>query len=139
MMALLLPLLLATVVLISWCSAAALAARVGSDPYAWIRDIELHGGVHRLEARTYHIDRVYVLPNDTQIIGAGSKRGSSGSGTTMVVATATRPEQQGGHFHGCGPNQVNRIGFVLGSRCRISGLHYVGIERARYPDSHPMW
>ena len=30
-------------------------------------------------------------------------------------------------------NHVNRIGFVLGSRCRIAALHYIGIETARYP------
>jgi hypothetical protein len=102
-----------------------------SDPrFAWIRAIEMSGGYHQLRSNaTYYIDRQYVLPDGTTIVGGGS---------TTVLAVATRPVQQQGHFHGCGPNHVNRIGFVLGSRCRIAQLHYVGIERARYPDSHPM-
>jgi hypothetical protein len=107
------------------------------DPrFAWIAAIENSGGgkTFQLKAQTYYIDRNYVLPDGTSIVGAGS----GGSGGTLIVAVATRPEQKGGKFRGCGPHHVNRIGFVLGSRCRIARLHYMGIERARYPGSHPM-
>jgi hypothetical protein len=103
------------------------------DPrFAWIAAIESgpQNTVWTLGPRTYYIDRQYQLPNGTHIVGTGSR--------TQIVAVATKPAQRGGHFHGCGENHVNRIGFVLGSRCRIAKLHYIGIERSRYPDSHPM-
>ena len=105
--------------------------------FAWIVAIERSGGgkTFQLKAQTYYIDRNYVLPDGTSIVGAGS---GGGGGSTLIVAVATRPEQKGGNFRGCGPHHVNRIGFVLGSRCRIARLHYTGIERARYPGSHPM-
>jgi hypothetical protein len=51
---------------------AARAHLKGDDRFAWIADIETHGGTHKLEARTYYIDRQYILPNGTAIIGAGS-------------------------------------------------------------------
>ena len=108
------------------------------DPrFAWIAAIESGppDTTHRLKPQTYYIDRQYLLPNGTQLFGAGS---GAAAGGTRIVAVGTKPVQKGGRFHGCGPNHVNRIGFVLGSRCRIGSLHYVGIERARYPDSHPM-
>ena len=102
--------------------------------FAWIAAIEAgpQNTTYRLNAQTYFIDRQYKLPNGTQIIGTKAAE------ATKVVAVATKAVQKGGFFHGCGLNHMNRIGFVLGSRCRISRLHYVGIERARYPDSHPM-
>ena len=109
-----------------------------ADPrFAWIAAIESGppNTTHRLKPQTYFIDRQYLLPHGTQLVGAGS---GAAAGGTRIVAVGTKPAQKGGHFHGCGPNHVNRIGFVLGSRCRIASLHYVGIERARYPDSHPM-
>jgi hypothetical protein len=124
--------------LLSGVSCSALAAPAPPDRrFAWIAAIEKSGGgkTFQLKAQTYYIDRNYVLPDGTSIVGAGS--GGSGGGT-LIVAVATRPAQKGGKFRGCGPNHVNRIGFVLGSRCRIARLHYTGIERARYPGSHPM-
>ena len=78
------------------------------DRFAWIAAIEQHGGVHQLEAKTYFIDRQYTLPNGTCIIGAGE----TGTGT-HIVAVATKPVQNGGHFHGCGVNHRNRIGQVV--------------------------
>ena len=122
--------------LLSGVSCSALAAPAPPDPrFAWIAAIEKSDGgkTFLLKAQTYYIDRNYVLPDGTSIVGAGS-----GGGGTLIVAVATRPAQKGGKFRGCGPNHVNRIGFVLGSRCRIARLHYTGIERARYPGSHPM-
>eukprot|EP01050_Picozoa_sp_SAG11_P032637 SAG11_NODE_10704_length_811_cov_0.977528_1_plen_199_part_10 len=112
------------------------AAAPADRRFAWIAAIEsgAQDATYELNAQTYYIDRQYLLPNGTQLVGAGSGE----AGGTRVVAVATRPAQKGGHFHGCGLNHVNRIGFVLGSRCRIANLHYTGIERARYPDSHPM-
>ena len=105
------------------------------DPrFAWITAIEQgpQDTTYQLKAQAYFIDRQYKLPNGTQIVGAGPP------GSSTVVAVATKVVHKGGIFHGCGLNHVNRIGFVLGSRCRIARLHYIGIERARYPDSHPM-
>ena len=105
------------------------------DPrFAWIATIE-HGpaATHLLLPKTYYIDRQYRLPDGTRIVGAGS-----GPGGTRVVAVPTRPAQTSGHFHGCGLSHVNRQGFVLGSRTYIGKLHYVGFERSRYPDSHPL-
>ena len=120
--------------LLSGVSALAVAAPPDRR-FAWIAAIEKSGGgkTFQLKAQTYYIDRNYNLPDGTSVIGAGSR----GAGTN-VVAVATKPAQTCGNFHGCGPNHVNRVGFVLGSRCRIASLHYAGIERARYPDSHPM-
>mmetsp|Transcript_486 Transcript_486/g.1577 ORF Transcript_486/g.1577 Transcript_486/m.1577 type:complete len:366 (-) Transcript_486:34-1131(-) len=116
---------------------AALAAppRPPDPRFGWIAAIEQSGGVHQLSPGTYFIDRQYKLPDGTQIVGAGG--GGVSNGTT-IMAVATNAAQQGGHFHGCGLNHVNRIGFVLGSHCRIADMHFVGIERSRYPDSHPL-
>ena len=105
----------------------------GDPRFAWIAAIESGptNTVRTLKPQTtYYIDRQYQLPSGTQLVGAGA--------STRIVAVATKPAQRGGHFHGCGLNHVNRIGFVLGDRCRIANLHFVGIERSRYPDSHPM-
>lgn len=104
------------------------------DPrFQWIAAIEAgpQDQTYQLKAQTYYVDRQYLLPNGTQLIGASG-------GATKVLAVATTSVQQRGVFHGCGANHKNRIGFVLSSRCRIAELHYTGIERARYPDSHPL-
>ena len=125
------PLLMATLLAALLLPSCGAAAGAGNASFAWIAAIESgpQDTVHRLLPQTYYIDRQYLLPNGTQLVGAAG---------TRIVAVATKPAQRGGRFHGCGLNHVNRIGFVLGSRCRIANLHYVGIERARYPDSHPM-
>lgn len=107
------------------------------DPrFAWIAAIEKHGGIIHLEAKTYDIDRQYVLPAGTHVIGAGS--GGAAGSSTIIRAVPTRPVHAGGRYHGCGANAVNRQGFVLGNRTHIAHLHYVGFETARYPDSHPL-
>jgi hypothetical protein len=103
--------------------------------FQWIADIERDGGTHHLNATSYYIDRQYVLPDGTRIVGAGS--GSSASLTT-IVAVPTKPTQHSGHYHGCGVNHINRIGFVLGSDNYIGKLHFVGLDRSRFPDSHPL-
>ena len=118
-----------------WLILPVIATAVSLDQrFAWIKAIEdgPQDTTYQLKAQTYFIDRQYKLPNGTHIFGADPPAAST------IMAVATKPVQAGGIFHGCGLNHVNRIGFVLGSRCRIASLHYVGIERARYPDSHPM-
>lgn len=44
----------------------------------------------------------------------------------------------GGNYHGCGINIVNRVGLVLNNQTYVSGIHWVGFDTRRYPDSHPL-
>jgi hypothetical protein len=111
--------------------------RAGDARFSWIAAIERGGGggVHQLEAREYYIDRQYLLPPGTTLLGAGS----AGSSTrTTIVAVPTRPAQVGPTRLGCNGNHVNRQGFVLSSRAHIGHFHYVGFDTHRFNDSHPL-
>jgi hypothetical protein len=105
----------------------------GDDRFGWIAAIERDGGTHQLEARTYYIERQYLLPPGTVLLGAGS-----GPAGTKIVAVATKDAQVGPTRLGCGANHVNRQGFVLSSRVQIGRFHYVGIDIHRFNDSHPL-
>eukprot|EP00039_Didymoeca_costata_P011083 m.152638 g.152638 ORF g.152638 m.152638 type:complete len:342 (-) comp15055_c0_seq17:1655-2680(-) len=102
-----------------------------SDPrFAWIAAIERDGGTHALNAGEYLLDRQYILPPGTVIIGVGP--------TTVLRAVPTKPAHKGGLYHGCGTNAVNRVGLVLGPQTHVANLHYVGFDTGRFPDSHPL-
>ena len=107
----------------------------GDDRFGWIAAIERDGGTHQLEARTYAIDRQYLLRPGTVLLGAGS--GSSVAKTT-ILAVPTKPAQVGATRLGCGANHVNRQGFVLSSRVHIGRFHYIGFDTHRFNDSHPL-
>lgn len=68
----------------------------------------------------------------------GVQGSGGGVNGTTVVARQTKPAQKGGDYRGCGQFHTNRVGFVLGSQNHIAGLHYVGFDTRRYPDSHPL-
>lgn len=106
-----------------------------SDPrFEWIASIEKHGGVRHLSPGTYYIDRQYVLPPNSGVVGARV----NGTLATSVVAVKTKPAQASGLYHGCGSNVGNRVGFVLGNGSVVRRLRYVGFDTGRFPDSHPL-
>lgn len=79
----------------AWVAASTGDGREGlaTDPYGWIKAIEAGPGrIHKLEARVYEIDRQYILPPGTRLVGAGS---GGGLNSTTIVAKQTKPAQKG--------------------------------------------
>eukprot|EP00441_Pelagodinium_beii_P019748 CAMPEP_0197653802 /NCGR_PEP_ID=MMETSP1338-20131121/37182_1 /TAXON_ID=43686 ORGANISM="Pelagodinium beii, Strain RCC1491" /NCGR_SAMPLE_ID=MMETSP1338 /ASSEMBLY_ACC=CAM_ASM_000754 /LENGTH=469 /DNA_ID=CAMNT_0043229047 /DNA_START=78 /DNA_END=1484 /DNA_ORIENTATION=- len=97
------------------------------ERFQWIKDL-IKGGcnqVWELEAKTYYIDRQYLLPCGVRIKGAGS-----GPGGTLIKAI--RCEQPLADY-GIGTEGVKyRIGFVLNHNTSISDLSFEGDDSTRY-------
>jgi len=95
--------------------------------FQWIKDLIKKGcnQVWKLEAKTYYIDRQYLLPCGVQVEG-------SGSGPKGTIIKAVRCEEPSRDY-GLGTNGTKyRIGFVLNSNTRIKDLRFEGDDTKRY-------
>lgn len=104
------------------------------DRFQWIKDLINKGcnQVWQLEAKTYYMDRQYLLPCGVQVKGAGS-----GQGGTIIKAV--RCETPNWHDYGLGAEGAKyRIGFVLNHNTSISGMRFEGADTERYEkDTQP--
>ena len=110
------------VALLLLCVANAVVAQ--ASPYDWIRDIAHSppGTKHTLLATTYLIDKQYQLPQGVEVRGVGTAPGHR-----TIVRAVGAPFTKN-----CGKNAKNRKGLLLNDDTYVSGLHFVGMETARY-------
>merc|ERR1719183_1154957 len=95
------------------------------DRFQWIKDLISKGcnQVWRLEAKTYYIDRQYLLPCGVQVQGAGV-------GKTIIQAVRCEDPSD---TYGLGTKGVKyRIGFVFNHNTSITGLTFHGADKRRY-------
>jgi hypothetical protein len=94
-----------------------------ANDFSWICDIEQGPTyqIYELEAKVYHIDRQYQLPQGTQLRGQGPDR-------TRIYAVGKAS------VYGCTEHVANRIGLVAGNDTYLGGFTFRGIETQRWVD-----
>jgi len=95
------------------------------ERFQWIKDLIKKGcnQVWNLEAKTYYVDRQYLLPCGVTVKGAGK-----GKTIIKAVRCETPPDEYGIGTEGA----KYRIGFVMNTNTMISDLSFVGDDSYRY-------